>query len=323
MTPLADIPPECRIGPFRTCDARRAGLSRELLRGRRFRQLFRGVWVLDAYEMSPADWIRAARLAMPGRAQPSHLTRVQMLGLDFGPVRPFHFTVTGDLHLTVPDVYLHRTKAMPPTDDDGVTPTAAYIGFCATTRTIDAIGVGDWLLHHGHMTSLGLRELAHRDRWRPGAVAALWVARHLSERSASLGESEFRAMLEFSGLPAPEINARWLNDPNAPINDALFREWHLAAEIEGEQHFSDPDQIKRDIWRYAWMRDHGLAYAQVTRDIRRHPRALMRTIHRKLTDQGYGGPNPIFGRRWSALFGSVHHAASSGGMPPNPPPLRG
>ena len=43
---------------------------------------------------------------------------------------------------------------MPPTDDVGVTLAAAFIFDCAKARVIDAIKVGDWLLHHEHMTRL-------------------------------------------------------------------------------------------------------------------------------------------------------------------------
>lgn len=177
-----------------------------MLRGSTWHRLFPRVWVRADHSMSDADWITAASLALPGRAHLSHLTRIRALGLDHGPLRPFHFTVSGDLHLALPDVFLHRTEALPPTDDVGVTPAAAFVQFCATARVIDAIVVGDWLLNQRRMSVPEVAELAFHDSWRPGARQALRVLPALDAASRSPKESECRAIVVFAGLPPPESN---------------------------------------------------------------------------------------------------------------------
>ncbi|MGZ5405291.1 MAG: hypothetical protein ACXWDL_11635, partial [Nocardioides sp.] len=79
------------------------------------------------------------------------LTRIQELGLDLGPRWPLRFVVEGDLHLAVEGVFLHRTKRLPPDAHGMATPAAAYLAYCRRARVIDAIKVGDWLLHRCHM----------------------------------------------------------------------------------------------------------------------------------------------------------------------------
>lgn len=243
---------------------------------------------------------------MPDRAQLSHITRIQALGLDFGDERPFHFTVAGDLHIDLDDIFLHRTEVLPPLDDIGVTPAAAFIQYCATARMIDAIKVGDWLLHRHHMAVLEVAELARRDHWRPGAGQVRRVLPHLDPASRSVKESESRAIVIFSGLPAPEVNVDLIvKGRRLGCVDLLFRLWLLVLEYEGRQHAETIQQFNIDITRYAGFRDELVAYIQITNETLNRPRALVARIHRTLVERGYDGPAPVFGDRWESLFEPV------------------
>lgn len=257
--------------------------------------------------MTRLDWIVAAGLAMPPRAQMSHITRIQALGLDFGPARPFRFTVSGDLHLALDDIFLHRTEVLPPLDDVGVTPAAAFIQYCADARMIDAIKVGDWLLHHRHMTVLEVAELARRDRWRPGAHQVRRVLPHLDAGSRSLKESETRAVLSFSGLPKPEVNKDVRNDVGELLGygDLIYLLWKLLVEYEGRQHLTDLSQWNGDIDRYRGFRDDGWRYVQVTNEKLETPKKLVSEVYGQLVRGGYDGPAPSFGTRWSSLFDAI------------------
>lgn len=264
--------------------------------------------------MTRLDWITAARLAAPQRAQLSHLSRIQALGLDFGPDEPYHFTVAGDLHIALDDVYVHRTEVLPPLDDVGVTPATAFVQYCATARLIDAIMVGDWLLHRRHMTVLEVAELSRRDHWRPGASQLRRVLPHLDPASRSLKESETRALVVFAGLPAPEVNVDLVvNDRWLGCVDLLLRRWLLVLEYEGRQHAETVEQFGKDITRYAGFRDESVAYLQITNEMLKKPRTLIYRIHRMLVERGYDGPDPIFADRWSSLFSPV--STSVGGAP--------
>lgn len=303
MPPVPRVPEVLRHGPFDHRTARAAGVSEKMLRGASWIRLHPRVWVHRDHAMTHLDEITAATLAMPGRAQLSHVSRVQALGLDIGDHAPIHFTVSGDLHLALEGIFLHRTAVLPPLDEVGVTPASAFAQFCATARLIDAIVVGDWLLRHRHMTVIEVSELAARDRWRPGARQARSVLRHLDGRSRSPKESEMRPLIVFSGLPAPEINADVEHGgKRIAIVDFLFRYWRLVLEYEGRQHALDPRQFQIDITRYADLRRASCEYLQVTSKMLQRPRALVLVIYRALVQRGYEGPAPTFGPRWDSLF---------------------
>jgi len=252
--------------------------------------------------MTDADWIAGADLSMPDRAQLSHVSRIQALGLDIGEVLPVHFTVVGDLHLAVDGIFLHRTELLPPLDEVGVTPAAAFVQYCATATLIDAVKVGDWLLHGRHMTALEVAELAESQRWRPGAPQARRVLPLLDAGSRSVKESELRVRVEFAGLPRPEVNVRLDVDGELiGIGDLLLRCVMLVLEYEGRQHAESVRQFNRDIHRYASFRRHLVEYLQITQEMLDRPKVMVRRVHVRMTELGYDGPAPVFGRRWDSL----------------------
>ena len=292
--------------PFSREQALAAGLTSRQLRGRHLRRLFPRVYVEADHVMTDLDWIVAASLAMPPQAQLSHLTRINALGLEYGPLRPFQFVVGSDLHLDLPGIFLHRTELLPPLDDVGVTPAAAFIGYAASARMIDLICVGDWLLHRDHMALIEVAELARRDLWRPGSRQALRVLPYLDCRARSVKESETRALLIFAGLPVPEVNLDLFDGPTfLACVDLAYPVWRLIIEYEGRQHAEDPYQFNRDIGRYARLRDGSWEYVQITQELLRQPRALVIRVHRKLVERGYTGPAPVFGPTWLSLFEPV------------------
>jgi hypothetical protein len=259
--------------------------------------------------MSDDDWVRAATLTMPPRARLTGLTRIQQLGLDFGPRRPIRFVIEGDLHLAPPEIFLHRTKKMPPANEHGVTPAAAYIAYCAQARVIDAIKVGDWLLHRDHMSLDELRSLAFAEPWRDGAREAMWALEHLDCHARSVKESETRCVLVFAGLPRPEVNVPVPVGRNVElIGDLFFRRWCVVVEYEGRQHQTDRAQYVADVDRYAVFRRGTIRYVQVTHEKLAHPRMVVGEVYRELVGAGYNGPPPDFGTRWALLFGRLSDA---------------
>lgn len=304
MAPVPAVPEALRHRPFRTREALSLGVSERRLRGKSWRRLFPRVWVHTDHVMTQLDWIAAASMTMPDRAQLSHITRIQALGLSYGDARPLRFTVAGDLHLKVDDIFLHRTEVLPPLDDVGVTPAAAFIQYCADARMIDAIKVGDWLLHHRHMTVLEVAELARRDHWRPGAQQVRRVLPHLEAGSRSLKESESRAVLVFSGLPKPEVNkdVRNLRGELLGYGDLVYILWRLLVEYEGRQHLTDVGQWNTDIDRYRGFRDEGWRYVQVTNEKLDTPKKFVSEVYQQLVRGGYDGGAPVFGARWLSLF---------------------
>ena len=299
---MPTLPPELLHGPFTLARSRELGVTRRVL-ARHFVRLHHEVWVHRDHSMSQDDHVVAARLAMPDRAHLTGITLIQQLGLAFGPSLPLRFVIQGDHHLALDGVFLHRTKRLPPLGDIGVKPAAAFIAYCARARVIDAIKVGDWLLHRGCLTVAEVRALALRELWRAGAHEAIWILEHLDGDARSLPESELRALLVFAGLEAPEVNVAIDDGPDSQIVcDLVYRRWRTVVEHEGAHHQEDREQYNLDLGRYAWMRRRDIGYVQSTHEKLRHPRSLVGEVFAELVSRGYDGRAPVFGERWARLF---------------------
>ncbi|MEP9365379.1 hypothetical protein ABLE68_20600 [Nocardioides sp. CN2-186] len=300
------IPEELTSGPFTRARARSLGVSNRQLDGKRFVRVYPRVFRAAEHQMSDTDWANAARLALPPDAHLTGISRLQQLGLDYGPHFPIRFVVARDLHLAFDNVFLHRTKVLPPTDETGVSVAGAFISYCAHSRVIDAIKVGDWLLRRKHTTLDEIRTLALSGLWRHGADEAVWILEHLDGRARSLMESELRAILTFCGLPQLDVNVSVSIDEEVEvIGDLVYRPWRTIVEYEGGHHQEDRATYNADIDRYELLRSSGHHYIQVTKERIRQPRILVGQVYRTLLDRGYDGPPPAFGTQWELLFRSV------------------
>ena len=309
---MKPIPESLTGGPFLRRQALDADVTPKMLRGQRFVRLHPRVYVVRSHELTWEDLVAAGRLALPDRVHLTGISRIQASGLDFGPRFPVRFVIEGDHHLAIDGIFLHRTKKLPPVDAVGVTIEAAFIFYCAQARVIDAIKVGDWLLHQRLMDLDALAALAVAELWRPGAHEACWILPHLDPDSWSLKESETRSVLTFAGLPRPECNKPV--DPSRSISsiaDLVYRRWGLFIEYEGGHHQEDRGQYVSDLDRYEGFRDHGHRYLQVTDERLRQPRRLVRRVHDLLVAGGYDGPAPVFGERWRTLFAQLSTVVGS------------
>lgn len=303
MAAPSPVEPGFLTRPFTLTEFTASGYSAKILRSKRFIRCHPQVWVSAHHVMSPGDRREAARLALPSQARMTDITRIQDLGLDYGEPSPLHFVVDHDLHLDIEGIMLHRTAEMPPSDGRAVTPAAAFVAYCSHARVIDAVGVGDWLLHWGHMSMSELADLTAGQRWRNGAVQARRVIPSLSARSRSVPESQLRVIFGASGITGLEVNAPFDTDAGRTLEiDLLVRGCRFAIEYEGTHHQSDRDQYLKDIDRHALFRELGLHYTLVTKEHMRYPRSVVLSTHRRLLERGYDGPPPHFGQRWHAAF---------------------
>ena len=308
---MRPIPTELTSGPFTRALAESLGVTSRMLDGSRFVRIHPRVWRHRDHVLTDVGLIEAASLALPVSARLTGITRIQQLGLDFGPRSPLHFVVEGDLHLTLAGIFLHRTVVLPPLEDDQISPAAAYLAYCVRARTIDAIKVGSWLLGERLTTEELIHDLATGQRWRDGAAEALSSLDHLSSRTASLKESELLALVTFAGLPTPEVNVCPIPGADVTvIGDLVYGRWGVVVEYEGRQHQVDRRRYVRDIRRYSWMREHGLEYVQVTQELLSSPRRTVGAVHRALVARGYDGPPPSFGERWRSLFARLSRQVS-------------
>lgn len=304
MVRMKKVPHELLEGPFTRAEAIELGVTSRMLQGGRFVRLFPRVWRHVDHDMTEADHIRAASLALPTGAALTGISRIRQLGLAHGSVLPLHFVLQGERHLAFDNIVLHRTVMTPPLADDGqVTGAAAFLAYCRSARTIDAIKVGDWLLHEQHITSQEVVDLCEAQPWRDGVVEALWVLPHLDGASRSLKETETRALLVFAELPRPEVNVVVARVVEARLTaDLGYPAYDTVVEYEGAQHQEDRDQFVGDIDRYAIYRRAGVRYVQVTKETLARPRRTVHAVHAELVAGGYLGPGPEFADLWFALF---------------------
>lgn len=274
-----------------------------MLEGARFRRLHKGVYAHRGHDLTWADHVLAAQLALPEGARTTGVTRLQQLGIDVGPPFPLHFVVEGDLHLVLGGVFLHRTVKMPPHDDEGVSAEAAYVAFCAEARLIDAIKVGCLLLHQGRLLAHALDQIVTGEPWRRGSAETAAVLPFLDDRPRSMPEAALMTYVLFSGLPSPEVNREMtLSDGTVLTPDLWFVLFVLVVEYEGSQHQELRGQYTSDIDRYAAYRRNQVDYEQVTKELMRSPKATVRRIHAALVARGYDGPQPDFDGPWLMLF---------------------
>ena len=301
--PMYDVPEKFRQGPFSRTEALDAGIPRAVLEGPQFLRFHEAVYCHRDHEITWTDRIAAAKLALPASARTTGITRLQELGLDFGPREPLHFVVEGDLHLVLEGVFLHRTVQMPPCDEDGVSVEAAFIAYCAEARVLDAIKVGSVLLHREDMSPAALQVLLEDQSWRRGSAETRWILPHLDGGCRSLPEAELLAYVRFASLPEPEVNPTLELASGVVLTpDLWFSRYRRAVEYEGTQHQEDRGQYNADIDRYKLYRKHDADYVQVTKERMRSPKATVRLIHADLVTGGYEGPPPDFGELWSLLF---------------------
>lgn len=310
------VPHEFRSRPFSRAEALAQGISRGVLQGRHFRRIHDGVWCHVDHQLTFADSIAAARLALPPKALTTGITRIQELGIDFGPQVPLHFVLEGDHHLALEGVFLHRTVKTPPNDDGGVSGEAAFVALCAEARLLDAIKVGCEMLRLGSLQPDLLDELLAGEKWRRGAVETAYVLPFLTDRCRSMPEAELFAYVVAAGLPQPEVNTEVEIATGVVVTpDQWFRPFEGAVEYEGLHHQTDRGQYNADIDRYAAYRKHDVVYELVTKERLRSPKTVVRRIHSMLVDRGYDGPPPDFGAVWDALFTPLRQLA----RPPRPP----
>ena len=204
-----EIPESLRSTPFTTSQAARVEVSIHVLRGHRFVQLFRGVWVPADLTVDESVRIAAARLLLPADAALSHVSALRRLGVGLGSEWPLHFSTNTTSQTRLPGVMLHRRLGrLSPTDVDGVPtlgPDRTFVD-CATLFGLrDLVRAGDWLVRLGLTTPEVLRAYA-ADRHLDGVLRARRASMFVAGRVDSVTETDVRLLLRFARLPLPEVN---------------------------------------------------------------------------------------------------------------------
>jgi len=256
--------PACLHGrPFTRADAVAAGLPAYVLRGSRFRRLFRGVYVCAGVPSSPELDYDAARLLLPVDAAASHHLAALLRRLPVPAASCTHMCVPRpDREFEIEGLRVHRVSGdTPVVDVAGRRVTSAHVTFLALAEVlalIDLVVLGDAMVRTGMITHEQLVQAAAAGGGR-GVRQARRAAALVRPRVDSPMETRLRLLLVLAGLPEPDTNqpatgrqGQWLATP-----DLRFEAERVVVEYDGRQQRDRAEQYERDLPRRELMDREG------------------------------------------------------------------
>ena len=100
-------------------------------------------------------------------------------------------------------------------------------------------------------------------------------------------ETRVRLLLIGAGLPKPETQIEF-RDLHIRV-DMGWREWKVAVEYDGIQHWTDSSQRSWDIERIAMLEAAGWVVIRVSAEMLKRPQVIIDRVHAALTDRGFCG----------------------------------
>jgi very-short-patch-repair endonuclease len=264
---------------------RRRELSRQDVR-LRYRRLYRDVYLHKDVELTAVIRARAAWLSTG--ATLAGTSAAAVLGTKWLDCADPAEIVRKDKHAQ-PDLISHGYRVL---DDEvclaaslPVTTPARTAFDIGRRRPVDlAVPILDALLAATGVTVADVFAIA--DRW-PGArgVRVLRSTLELVDGAAeSPQESRLRLILIRGGLPRPECQIRF---PDLRIRvDMGWREWKVAVEYDGVQHWVDAAQRAWDIERIALLEAAGWVVIRVSARMLSRPDVIVARVGDKLRAAG-------------------------------------
>jgi hypothetical protein len=145
------------------------------------------------------------------------------------------------------------------------TPTRTVADLARVLPFMDAVTVVDSALHKHKTTKQKMRDLLAGTRW-PGKNAAERVIDFSDGLAESVLESCARVIFHQAGLPAPRLQAEFLDHATLSIArvDFYWPEYKTAAESDGLMKYETPDVMRRQFNRDRMLRDLGCKVVHFT-----------------------------------------------------------
>ena len=267
---------------------KRGAVTRHELRTR-YRAIFRDVYIQKDAELTAAGKARAAWLStgatLAGQsaaavlgtkwldaAAPAEVARADRHGQPGILVRSYQ--LAGD--------EVHMFRGMRVT-------TAARTAFDIGTASpaSKAVSILDALLNATGIEPADVAALAARHAGTRG-IRRLRAALELVDGGAeSPQETRVRLLLVGAGLPKPETQIEF---PELRIRvDMGWREWKVAVEYDGIQHWEDRYQRSWDIERIALLEAAGWSVIRISAEMLSRPDAIVERVKAKLIERGAYG----------------------------------
>jgi very-short-patch-repair endonuclease len=240
--------------PFRGTDAVVAGVvTPKVLRGPRFRRLFRDVYVAADVEVDLALRSRGAYLLVEGRGALCGYSAAELLGASCGPEDAPAEVVCATRMRSRPGLLVREGRI--PADElwrvGGVLvtaplPTAYDLG--RRPPLVEAVVAMDALSYRFGFDPFDVVRFGYRSLGAPGSGQLPEVARLADRRAQSPMETRIRLAIRFAGLPLPE-----LQHSVGPYDmDMAYPEVKLAVEYDGREHLTQ-ERAMRDLNRQAYL----------------------------------------------------------------------
>lgn len=272
--------------PFTVGQARAVGISRDILRGKGFRSVFRGVYVAAAEPDSARLRAQAAMLVGPRGALVSHQTAATLWGAVVPEHPKVHLSVAGSGRWRgTAGIVVHTvTELGRPQVHEGVpltSPERTFLDLAARLSLVDLVVVGDSLVKKRRTTPAKLVSAAAAFRGR-GARLATRAAGLVREGVDSPRETLTRMLIVLAGLPEPTVNVILYHDDGTWRRrcDLAYERLKISIEYDGRQHAENDQQWAGDVRRREEFDEDGWRVIVIlSPDLYRHPdRALERII---------------------------------------------
>ncbi|ORX03922.1 hypothetical protein AWC29_17155 [Mycobacterium triplex] len=285
--------------PFRGSQALMHGrVTRSQLRTR-YRAVFRDVYIGREVELTAARKARAAWLSTG--ATLAGLSAAAVLGTKWLDAAAPAEIVRPDRH-GQPGIVVHSYQL---TDDEVCTirgmrvttaARAAYDIGCGMPIA-NAIPILDALLNATGIKPADVIALADRRPGRRGVRRLRAALESVDGGAESPQETRVRLLLVRAGLRKPETQIEF---PDLHIRvDMGWREWKVAVEYDGLQHWEDRYQRSWDIERIALLEAAGWAVIRVSAEmLSRRPEAVVQRVRDKLRERGAYGRSDGRPRTW-------------------------
>ncbi|GAB7066498.1 DUF559 domain-containing protein [Mycobacterium hodleri] len=151
-----------------------------------------------------------------------------------------------------------------------------------------AVPILDALLNATRLEVADVLSLADRRRGARGVRAWRALAELVDGGAESPRESRVRLLLTAAGLPRPETQIEFRDSRGDVVIrvDMGWRQWKVAVEYDGVQHWSDGRQRSWDIERIAMLEALGWSVIRVSAEMLRRPDVILERVRAKLRDAG-------------------------------------
>lgn len=241
-----------------------------------YQPVYPDVYVPRGAELTAEQRARAAWLWSGGRAVLAGQSAAALLGAKWvDPLKPAELVSAN--RRPPPLIVVHSDTLLPDevTNVEGIAVTnAARTAFDIGRRTQRLLAVQrlDALANATDLKTTDVDAVIARHKGARGIRRLRRILWLVDGGSESPRESRTRLVLIDAGLPKPETQIRVCNEYGDFVGrvDMGWREWLVAVEYDGSQHWTDPEQRRRDIERLAQLADCGWIIVRVSNEMLVH-----------------------------------------------------